>query len=530
MGTERSGDTRSAWMPALEAGGEVASEMRAARGALDEDAVVDVCVVGAGIAGLMCAWQLVQEERSVLVLDTSVVGGGETGRTTAHLASAQDDRFVVLERLHGEDGARRAAASHAAAIDLFERICREQRIDCDFARVDGYLFAREGGDPAGLERELDAARRAGLDAVLDRQPPYDPFRSGAAIRFARQARFHPLRFLGGVARAFEAAGGRICEHTKVVEVEGGENVVVRTAGGQTVRAASCIVATNSPISDRVVTHVKEAPYRTYVVALRVPPGSVPDALYWDDGDPYLYVRLQPGSDHDLLIVGGEDHKTGQRDDGEARFARLERWTRERFPMATTLEHRWSGQVFEPHDGVALTGAHPGRGMDNVWLHTGDSGQGITHGGIAGLLLTDLIVGRSNDWAQLYDPGRITLRAGREFARENLNVAAQYAAYVLPGEVAGVDEVPAGEGRIVRRGAKLIAAYRAPDGTLTERSAVCTHMGCAVDWNSVERTWDCPCHGSRFAVDGSVVTGPAVAPLAGLDEPARQSEEEAGLRE
>jgi glycine/D-amino acid oxidase-like deaminating enzyme/nitrite reductase/ring-hydroxylating ferredoxin subunit len=510
MGADHSGETRSAWLPAMHAAS--AEGVAAARAPLRGGEETDVCIVGAGIAGMTCAYLLSREGLSVTVLEAAVVGGGETGRTTAHLASAQDDRFTRLERLHGEDGSRHAAASHAAAIDLFERICREERIDCDFARVDGYLFAAASHDVAALQAELDAAQRAGLQAVLDEQPPYDPFGTGPAIRFSRQARFHPLKFLAGLTQAVERAGGRIHEHTRVKEVRGGDRVTVRTEGGAEVRAAACIVATNSPISDRVITHVKEAPYRTYVVALEVPHGAVPDALYWDDGDPYLYIRLQPGEKHDLLIVGGEDHKTGQKDDGAARLQRLERWTRERFPMATSLAFRWSGQVFEPHDGLAFTGAHPGNGMDNVWLHTGDSGQGMTHGGIAGLLLTDLIRGRDNPWASVYSPGRMTLRAGRDFARENLNVALQYAAYVLPGEVGSVAEIGPDEGRIVRRGTKLVAAYRAPDGTLHEHSAVCTHMGCVVDWNALEKTWDCPCHGSRFGVNGAVVTGPAVAPL------------------
>jgi glycine/D-amino acid oxidase-like deaminating enzyme/nitrite reductase/ring-hydroxylating ferredoxin subunit len=515
MGSDRSGETRSLWMETAEA---------RTFPTLAADASADVCVVGGGIAGVMAAYVLAKAGRSVILLDAGVIGGGETGRTTAHLASAQDDRFVALERMHGTEGARLAAESHAAAVDLFERVCAEEGIECDFTRLDGYLFAQTGGDAERLRPEQEAAARAAQPVEWVDHPPFDPFGTGPCLRFPRQGRFHPLKFLHGVTGAVTRLGGVIHEHARVESVEGGDTTVVRTTTGLSVRADATIVATNSPISDRVRLHTRQAPYRTYVVAARVPRGSVPDALYWDDGDPYLYVRRQPAGDdvHDYVIVGGEDHKTGQKDDGELRLERLEAWTRERFPATIDVPFRWSGQVFEPNDGLAFTGAHPGSGMRNVWLHTGDSGQGMTHGGIAGMLLGDLVHGRENRWSEIYDPGRTTLRAAKEFARENLNVALQYSAYVLPGEVGEVDEIARGEGRIVRRGHRLLAVYRDDEDRVHARSAICTHMGCVVDWNGLERTWDCPCHGSRFATDGSVITGPAVSPLGEAE-----IEEEAG---
>jgi Rieske Fe-S protein len=210
-------------------------------------------------------------------------------------------------------------------------------------------------------------------------------------------------------------------------------------------------------------------------------------------------------------VGGEDHKTGQANDGDQRFARLEAWTRERFAAASRFEFRWSGQVMEPVDGLALIGRNP-LDSDNVYIATGDSGNGMTHGTIAGMLLTDLISGRDNAWARLYDPARKTLGAITEFAKENLNVAAQYADLVTPGEVKDVAEIAPGQGAILRRGLAKVAVFRDEHGGLHERSAVCTHLGCVVQWNAVERTWDCPCHGSRFHVDGRAVNGPAIQAL------------------
>jgi len=220
--------------------------------------------------------------------------------------------------------------------------------------------------------------------------------------------------------------------------------------------------------------------------------------------------LEAVAGHEVLIVGGEDHKTGQADDTDERFVRLEEWTRERFPKAGEVEFRWSGQVMEPVDGLAFIGRNPGD--QNVYVATGDSGNGMTHGTIAGILITDLILGRDNEWATLYDPSRISLRGIPEFAKENLNAAAQFTDYVTGGDVDNVRDIARGSGAVIRRGLKKVAVYRDTQGTLHEYSAVCPHLGCMVDWNSPEGTWDCPCHGSRFDSSGKVVNGPASSAL------------------
>jgi glycine/D-amino acid oxidase-like deaminating enzyme/nitrite reductase/ring-hydroxylating ferredoxin subunit len=507
-----SGSTTSVWH-------ETVGDMT--RPPLDGDARADVCIIGAGIAGLTAAYLLSRAGRRVLVLDDGAIGGGETGRTTAHLSDALDDRYHELERLHGEDGARLAAHSHRSAIDLIERISQEEGIDCDFAWVDGYLFPPddEGDTPsshAKLDDEYEAARRAGVAVERpDGDVAYNPFTGRRALVFRRQARFHPLRYLEGLAQCIEANRGRIHTGTHVTSVKGGSPVRVETERGGTVLASACIVATNSPISERVITHTKQAPYRTFAIAARVPKDSVPDALYWEDADPYLYIRLQPGAEHDWVIVGGEDYKTGQKDDDAERLQRLESWTRQRFPMVQAVDHAWSGQVMEPADGLAYIGPNP-EGGDNVYFITGDSGHGMTHGTIGGMIITDLILGRENPWTGLYDSRRITLKASGELAKENVNVALQYAAWVLPGDVRSGDDVPPGEGRVVRRGARMIAVYCDPQGERHERSAVCTHMGCVVNWNDLEKSWDCPCHGSRFDPYGAVLNGPALTELREAD--------------
>lgn len=475
---------------------------------LTKKAFADVCVVGAGIAGMTTAYLLAQKGKSVIVLDDGPIGGGMTGRTTAHLVTALDDRYFELERLHGEEGARLAAESHRASIDCVERIVKDEKIDCEFERLDGYLFVPPADALEILDDELAAAHRAGLtDIEKVSRVPWDSFDTGPALLFPRQAQFHPLKYLAGLAEAIKRKGGRIHTETHATEIEGGKLAHIKTTNGAVVTADAVVIATNSPVNDLISIHTKQAAYQTYVIGARVPRGSVTRALYWDTPDPYHYVRLETVGSDDVLIIGGEDHKTGQADDASKRFAALEDWTQTRFPMVEKIEYRWSGEVLEPVDSLAFIGHNPSDAA-NVYIATGDSGNGMTHGTIAGMLLTDLIVGRDNEWAEVYDPSRKTLRALPEFAKENLNVATEYVDLVLPGEVSSADEIPLGSGAIVRHGLTKVAVYRDEDGAVHERSAICRHLGCVVNWNSLEKTWDCPCHGSRYDAFGHVIQGPA----------------------
>jgi Rieske Fe-S protein len=325
--------------------------------------------------------------------------------------------------------------------------------------------------------------------------------------------------MDGLARAILCdGGGRIFGATHATKIEGGDGARIETSHGPVVTSEVVVVATNTPVNDRVAIHTKQAPYVTYAIGVVVPKGSVPRALYWDTGDPYHYVRLQSNNDnsHDVLIVGGEDHKTGQANDGDERYARLEQWTRERFEQVGEVEFRWSGQVMEPVDGLAFIGQNP-LDEDNVYIATGDSGQGMTHGTIAGILLTDLIQGRKNRWADLYSPSRISLKSLPEYASENINVAAQYTDFLTAGDIKSESELKPGEGAIIRDGVSKIAVHRDESGQLHKLTAICPHLGCVVAWNSTEQTWDCPCHGSRFSAEGHVYQGPANADLSPAED-------------
>jgi glycine/D-amino acid oxidase-like deaminating enzyme len=415
------GETTSIWMDTAEV---------PAQSQLSENMHADVCVVGAGIAGITIAYLLTREGKSVVVLDAGLIGGGMTERTTAHLTYAIDDHYWEIEHLHGQKGAQLSAESHKTAIDRIETIIAEEKIECDFERLEGYLFLAPGHSIDMLEQELKAAHRAGLTEVeFVERAPVENFNTGKCLRFPRQAQFHPLKYMTGLAHAIERDGGRIYSETHVSNMEGGESAKVETSDGYIVSADAIVIATNSPINDIVKIHTKQAPYTTYVIGARIPRNSVTQALYWDTEDPYHYVRIQhvtgKDGDYDLLIVGGEDHKTGQADDWEQRYSRLETWAKKRFPMIESIEYKWSGQVMQPVDGVAFIGNNPAD-ASNVYIATGDSGMGMTHGTIAGILITELIMERECPWAPLYNPSRITLRSIGEFAKESFNVAAQYA--------------------------------------------------------------------------------------------------------
>ncbi len=479
---------------------------------LRSDTHAEVCIVGGGIAGVSTAYELARRGRDVVLLDDGEIGGGATGRTTAHLATGLDDRYYALARLHGEDGARLAAQSHAAAIDFIEEASARHAIACSFQRVPGYLVAAPGRPASELSDECIAARDAGLDASLVDEAGVAAKAVGTALRFPQQAQVHPLRYLYGLAAACVREGVRIHTRTHADAVVGGSGAHVG-CGNLRVSCDAIVVATNTPVNDRVAIHTKQAPYRTYVIAMPIAPDAFKPCLLWETGDPYHYVRCWRDDGGDTwLIVGGEDHKTGQPGEPVDRFARLRAWTRDHLGIDGAIGHAWSGQVQEPHDGLGFIGRNPSD-EDNVFVATGDSGNGMTHGTLAALLIADLIEGRGSPWEALYSPSRQMVRAASDYLRENANVAVQYGDLVTGGDVDDVEAIAIGSGAIIRRGTSKHAVYRDGAGTLHAHSAICPHLGCVVQWNGIEKTWDCPCHGSRFrAEDGRVIMGPANHPL------------------
>jgi glycine/D-amino acid oxidase-like deaminating enzyme/nitrite reductase/ring-hydroxylating ferredoxin subunit len=482
---------------------------------LDRSETADTVVVGSGIAGLSAAYELAIRGHDVVVLDRGPIGKGMTSRTTAHLVSVCDDSFSELIKLRGEEAAKLFYQSHAAAIDRIEAIQHELSIACDFRRVDGFLFPALGNDPSELDPELEAGRQLGVTVKDMTGLPFKGLSATRCLRYPGQATFHPLTYLRGLVEAIRSRGGRFYADTAVESIdEDDKGVAARTTSRKVVRAKYAVVATNSPINGDLPIHTKQGPYRTYAMSFAVPRGALADALYWDTLDPYHYVRLQPGPDDtDYVIVGGADHKTGEADDADVRFDGLAAWMRNLMPNLGRETHRWSGQVLEPFDYAGFIGLNPGN--EKAYIATGDSGQGMTHGVVAGLLIADLIVRGQSPWSELYDPARKATSGLANFISENLTVLKNFAQYVAPGELASFDEIRPGHGAIVRQGLKKVAAYRDEAGNLHTRSAACTHAGCHLHWNSLEGCWDCPCHGSHFAGDGTALNAPAVSALAAI---------------
>ena len=497
------------------------------RPVLSENLSADVCIVGAGIAGLSTAYHLSQAGQKVVVLDSRRAAAGQSQRTTAHLSNAHDNLYSEVEKIHGVEGIRIAAESHTAAIDRIEEIVQTRGIDCDFSRLPGYLFCAPGHSPELLKRELAAAERAGIAGLeMCDRAPLTHFDTGPCLRYPHQGQFHPMRYMAGLIEEIRKAGGEIFHHTSVDRVIGGNRAHVVTTHQRRVFADAIVVATNTPVNDILAIHTKQAPYLTYALGMRVQRGTIPRALFWDTAENYHYVRLQSWDEGaDILIVGGEDHKAGQATDQDERHGRLEAWARERFHSLGEVMFKWSGMVMETTDGGAFIGRNPGD-ESNVYIATGDSGMGMTHGTIAGMLLTDLILGRTNPWEKFYSPARkpIAGMAWRNFLSENANVAKEYAQdWLSGGDRPELSQLGCDEGTVVRHGLTKDAVYRDQHGELHRCSAICPHLGCIVHWNNLEKVWDCPCHGSRFDAYGHVIAGPAVSNLSHNDAAESQAE-------
>jgi glycine/D-amino acid oxidase-like deaminating enzyme/nitrite reductase/ring-hydroxylating ferredoxin subunit len=470
---------------------------RPARAPLDRDLTVDVAVLGAGIVGLTTALLLEREGARVAVLEGRRVGAGASGYNTAKLSSLHGLTYRGLAGSLGSHAARTYGAANEAGIARVFELAEELGIDCDLRRKPNYTYTESAADLDEVRAEALVAGELGLPASYVEELDL-PFPLAGAVRFHDQAEFHPVRYLEGIAGALE---GPLHEGTMATGVHRGR---VRTAVGPTLTAEHVVVATHLPFLDRGLYFARCHPERSYVVAGRT--SDAPAGMYLSTEQPAHSIRAHG----EWLLVGGESHKTGQADAAE-RYARLEAWARERFGIEPEL--RWATQDHMPADGVPYVGRHDPL-SSGVWVATGFRKWGLAMGTAAAELLAAQIAGREHAWAELFNPQRLRPRAGAgSFVKENANVALRFFGdrVVKRGSV---DEIAPGEGRIVGAGLGQRAAYRDDDGTLHELSARCTHLGCIVNWNSGERTWDCPCHGSRFAATGEVIEGPAVRPLTG----------------
>jgi glycine/D-amino acid oxidase-like deaminating enzyme/nitrite reductase/ring-hydroxylating ferredoxin subunit len=472
---------------------------------------VDVAVLGGGIAGLNVAAALKRAGRTVAVVEAARILEGVTGNTTAKVTASHGRLYAYLVDKFGAGKARLYAESQQAALEHIARTVAEEDVDCDFVRTDSWIYTHDAAEVDELRAEADAARTAGLPATYEDAVPL-PYDTAGGIRYAHQARFHPRKYLLHLARSIPGDGSVVLESTRALDVDEGDPCVVTTDRG-VVRARDVVVATHIPFLDRGGFFARQFPMRDYVVAGRIAKEDAPDGMFLSTEQPTHSIRVADDGDAMLLIVGGEGHTTAREQDTDQRYERLAAWTRERFGVED-VAYRWSTQDYTSTDRVPFVGRFHG-GAKRLWVATAFGAWGMTNGTMSGLLLADLVTGVENPWAELYDPNRVgpAATSAKTFVKENVAVAKQLVTgYVTPGDVASADQLGPGEAAVIRHGLAKTATFRDDDGVLHEVSARCTHLGCVVGWNAAERSWDCPCHGSRFDVDGAVLNGPAVEPL------------------
>ena len=483
---------------------------------LEGDLAVEVAVVGAGITGLSVAQLLVDEGLDVAMIDAGRVGRGVTAGTTAKISSLHGLTYAKLESSFGEEGARVYGEANEAGLRHIADTTDRLGIDCALRRRPNYTYADSADELGQIEDEVEAARRAGLPASYVDDVPL-PFDAAGAVRFDDQGEFHPLAYLAGLADWLSDRGCRIFEHTVATGVSDGVPATVKTKRG-TVRAEHVVVATHFPFLDRGLFFARVHPERSYAVAgpARVP---IPEGMFLSSGQPTRSIRFHPGTGEELVLVGGEGHKVGQGGRTGKRYAALEAFAREQFGVES-IEYRWSTQDNMPLDDVPYIGALTPISK-RLYVATGFKKWGLAHAPAAAMILRDALLGRDNAWASLYDASRLgPLSSLSPFIKENLNVGFHFFADRLTRRsLAPASELGPGDGRVLARRERQVAVSRDADGTLHALSARCTHLGCIVNWNDAERSWDCPCHGSRFAPDGTVLQGPATEPLRPKPPPA-----------
>ena len=481
---------------------------------LSQNLEVDVVIIGAGLTGITAAWLLKRAGAKVALLDRQRCAAADTGHTTAHLTYVTDERLHRLVKNFGKDAARAFWEAGAAAIDQIDEIIKTTGANCEFKWIPGYLHARldhpDKEDRSSLEEDAQLAREMDFDAEFIEQVP---FANRPGIRFAHQAKFHPYKYLAPLLRAIDGDGSHVFENTEATEVE--SELLAVHAGKFKIRCSYLMIATHTPLLGKTglmkgtLFQSKLALYTSYALGAKLPSGSVPEALFWDTDDPYYYLRVDRHRDHEYAIFGGHDCKTGQENHPTAAFAGLQAKLKTILPGAD-VQHRWLGQVIQTNDGLPFIGENEGK----QFIATGFCGNGFTLGTLAAVMARDRYLDRKNPWFDLFRVDRRKFHGGTwRYIRENLD----YPFYLLRDRLQGADsaspeDLKMGEGKILKLDGKKVAAYQNADAKIVLLSPICTHLKCIVRWNAADRTWDCPCHGSRFKPTGEVFSGPAEEPL------------------
>jgi glycine/D-amino acid oxidase-like deaminating enzyme/nitrite reductase/ring-hydroxylating ferredoxin subunit len=475
---------------------------------LARDVEVDVAIIGGGITGVTAAQMLCEAGKSVVVLEAHRMGQGTTGHSTGNLHVAVDEELHGIRTKWDDDVLRAVCTSRQTMIAHIERTVARYSIDCAFGRKAHTIFPTSESHTKSMQQEFEAAVAGGLEALITSDIPL-PMSIGKGLRIEQQAQFQPASYVKQLAKALNSDRCRMHEETRAEEIDAKEHVIT-TRGGR-VRAEKIILATHTPVGFHVV-QTALGPYREYGIAVRLKDGaSYPDGIFWTIETPMHHsIRSFTANGVRYLLVIGEKHKVGQHDNDEDYYAKLESYARQYFDVAS-VDYTWSGQHYKPADGLPYIGQSGTN--DDLYIATGFSTDGLLYGCVAARILTDKIAGRANEWASIFEANRFNpVKSAKEFLKENADVAAQYLDLIKRADVQSLDEIPAGEGRIVTLHGRKAAVHHRDDGSWCALSAICTHLGCLVHWNTHEKSWDCPCHGSRFDPNGDVIEGPAIAPL------------------
>ncbi|MGF1513553.1 MAG: FAD-dependent oxidoreductase [Elainellaceae cyanobacterium] len=476
---------------------------------LTQDIAVDVAIIGAGLVGVTVAKLLKQAGKTVALIEADRVGRGASGHTTAKVTSLHQLIYSDLVTQHGEDKARRYGESNQAAVEKLAALVQELGIDCDFERKAAYSFAQALDHLEQVREEAETAQRLGLPATFTRDTEL-PFEVMGAVKFSDQAQFHPRKFMLAIAAMIPGEGSHLFEQTRVRKVEGESPSKVITNDGPTITAQDVIIATHLPILDQGLFFAKTYPQRSYIVGARIDSAKAIDGMYIGVGESYRSLRTTPTDDGGtLLLMGGEGHKVGEDSDTEIRYQRLEADMQRYFDVVP--DYRWSSQGYKSFDKLPYVGALT-PANSHILVATGFSLWGMSKSIMAAMMLCDQVLGIDNPWASLYDATRPTPFVTQTSLKQNLDVGTRWVGDRLKGLFDSPKDLPPGKGKLVTVDAQKVAAYRDEAGDLHAVSAVCPHLGCIVAWNSAEKSWDCPCHGSRFSCDGEILHGPAVNPL------------------
>lgn len=493
-----------------------ASVAATAFGMLERDLEVDVAVIGGGISGITTALLCKREGARVAVLERATVAGGATGLTTAKASALQQTKLAEIRGLHGDETVAAYAQASLEALELIEQLVHEHAIDCGWERLPDWTYASSDTEADAVERVAAAAGIAGLAVELTSETPL-PMPLATAVRLGDQAQFHPIRYLQALARLVDGDGSHVFERSVVTRVHEGSPCTVTTDAGRTVRAGSVVVCTNYPLLDRGLFFARTEAARSYLVAARVN-GELPQAMAISVGEPVRSLRpYRDPEGRSWALVGGEGHLTGSAEASPQRFAALELFAREHLDVAE-IPYRWSTQDAMPIDRLPYAGPYTPVSR-RLWVNAGHQKWGMTNATLGARIVADGIAGRASRYAETFDPNRVSVRAVPTLAKAQATVGAHVIGDRLtPAEASSSAAVPTGGARIVRSGLDKVGVHRDDDGRLHGVSLRCTHLGCLVHWNAAERSWDCPCHGSRFGIDGEVLAGPAVAPLPRREPP------------